>query len=144
SQARSTDNVALLELTGLPDDDAADPVVERLAAVLAVRDQPDTHRHRRDQLVEVLRHKKTLLVIDNCEHVLAAVAATADRLLAAVPTLHILATSREPLGIPGERVRRVPPLDLPATDDHATAATELFVARATAADPAFALTPGNA
>ena len=82
---------------------------------------------------EVLASRRTLLVLDNCEHVVDAVAALADDLLATVPSLTVLTTSRVPLLVPGEAV--VAPQPLPA----ATAASALFVDRATAARPGVAL-----
>ena len=92
-----------------------------------------------------------LLVLDNCEHLIDACAALADHLLAACPALRILATSRERLQIAGERQYRVAPLmapdpdHLPAVDELARSpAVQLFVARARAVSPAFALTAENA
>jgi predicted ATPase len=93
-----------------------------------------------DELVErlagALRDRRSLLVLDNCEHVIEPVARLAELLLRAAPGLRVLATSREPLGIPGELLWDVPPLTTPS-------AVELFVARAVAAAPGFALTPQN-
>ena len=100
----------------------ADTVVERLAAVMGSR----------------------LLVLDNCEQVVAEVAELTDRLLAAAPGLRVLATSREPLGLAGEVVWTVPPLDVPSRDARPDAvgqssAVQLFVARASAASRGFTL-----
>ncbi|MFI6833331.1 alpha/beta fold hydrolase [Kribbella sp. NPDC050241] len=85
-----------------------------------------------------------LVVLDNCEHVIEAAAEVATGLLRS-PGLRILATSREPLSIAGEHRRPVPPLDLPAAgaDAAESAAVQLFVARAEAADPRFRLTADN-
>ncbi|WP_346136838.1 BTAD domain-containing putative transcriptional regulator [Lentzea roselyniae] len=66
-----------------------------------------------DRLVTAIRDRETLLVLDNCEHVIAAAAALAHRLLGECPRLRILATSREPLGITGEALWSVEPLALP-------------------------------
>ncbi len=85
-----------------------------------------------------------LVVLDNCEHVIAAAARMAEALLGASASLRVLATSREPLRAEGECVYRVPPLELPAelVDDAAdllrAGAVRLFVVRARAADPGFA------
>ncbi|GAA1871827.1 hypothetical protein GCM10009836_60880 [Pseudonocardia ailaonensis] len=70
-------------------------------------------------LVEYLRDRRALLLLDNCEHLLPGLAAWVDVLLAAAAGVHVLATSREPLGIPGEAQWPVPPLGLPpaGTDD---------------------------
>ncbi|MEV0803147.1 BTAD domain-containing putative transcriptional regulator [Kribbella sp. NPDC050281] len=85
-----------------------------------------------------------LVVLDNCEHVIEAAAEVATGLLRS-PGLRILATSREPLSIAGEHRRPVPPLDLPTAgaDAAESAAVQLFVARAEAADPRFRLTADN-
>jgi predicted ATPase/DNA-binding winged helix-turn-helix (wHTH) protein len=88
--------------------------------------------------------KKLLLVLDNCEHLVGAVASLAETLLARCPNVTVQATSRETLRIQGEHIFRVPSLDVPATDHMAAAqimehsAPELFVARATALGSDFA------
>ncbi|MFE2470806.1 ATP-binding protein [Streptomyces mirabilis] len=95
-------------------------------------------------LVEYLRDKQMLLVLDNCEHLVGGCAALAGRLLSACPKLRILATSREPLGIDGESVFVVPPLSLP--EGAASLAAEsvlLFAERAAAVMPDFRVTEGN-
>src|SRR5215510_16302502 len=66
-----------------------------------------------DRLVAAVRGRRTLLILDNCEHVIDAAAAFADRLLRDCRRLRILATSREPLGITGEALWHVEPLALP-------------------------------
>lgn len=76
--------------------------------------------------------KRLLLILDSCEHLLADCTALAADLLATTPGMHVIATSREPLGVPGERTVEVDPL--PVTD-----ADELFVQRAAAVDPGFVL-----
>jgi non-specific serine/threonine protein kinase len=93
-----------------------------------------------------LAGRTMLIVLDNCEHVLAAAASLADRLLAAVPGLRLLATSREGLALEGERLCEVGPLAVPARDAApslemlgAYAAIDLFVDRARDAVPGFAL-----
>jgi len=88
-------------------------------------------------LVDYLRTKQLLIMLDNCEHVAAAAAELSESLLRGCPAVRILATSREPLGIDGEHVLPVAPLQ---TSDAIT----LFVQRATAASPSFALTEANA
>lgn len=65
------------------------------------------------RLSEALAGREMLLILDNCEHLIAAAAEVADVLLRAAPKLRLLATSREPLGIPGERIHAVEPLALP-------------------------------
>jgi non-specific serine/threonine protein kinase len=104
-----------------------------------------------EALVEHLRDRALLLVLDNCEHVLAEAARLVARLLAASPGVTVLATSREVLRLSGEHVVAVPPLALPdptapAIPERVTAAPaeRLFCERARAADAAFALTAENA
>ena len=101
-----------------------------------------------DRLVEFLSDRRSLLLLDNCEHLLDACADTADRLLSSCGELTILATSREPLGLEGEHVWRVPSLALPAGDapDEVarSEAVRLFVDRAAAVRPGFALSADSA
>ncbi|WP_326824206.1 AfsR/SARP family transcriptional regulator [Streptosporangium sp. NBC_01756] len=94
------------------------------------------------RLVAGLARKRLLIVLDNCEHVVEAAAALADRILAACPGVRVLATSREPLGITGEVTWPVPPLDLPpAIGDLGEAlgypAVRLFTERAAAVRPGY-------
>lgn len=103
-----------------------------------------------DRLVEYLRPKRLLLVLDNCEHVVETAARLVNAVLRGCPGVVVLATSREPLGLAAEQVRPVPPLAVPAsvvTDvagARRSAAVTLFVERAEAAAEGFALTDGNA
>jgi predicted ATPase/DNA-binding SARP family transcriptional activator len=99
-------------------------------------------------IVEALRGQAALLVLDNAEHVADAVAPFALEVLRCCPATRVLATSREPLGVPGEVVWQVAPLALPAADDPPEAAArcdavQLFVARASAAAPSFTLDGGT-
>ncbi|HLZ25074.1 MAG TPA: LuxR C-terminal-related transcriptional regulator [Ktedonobacterales bacterium] len=104
----------------------------------------------RDTLLHELQGRSLLLVLDNCEHLVDAAAALVDEALRRCPRLRILATSREPLRIPGERVWRVPPL--PTPDASLTTSTDqltrnpcvrLFVERALAVQPALPLGSDN-
>jgi predicted ATPase/DNA-binding SARP family transcriptional activator/pimeloyl-ACP methyl ester carboxylesterase len=129
------DGVWLVELAPLPARAAPSEVASAVSEVL-------------DGLLDV-EGRQALLVLDNCEHVIDAAAAVADRMLRESPRLRVLATSREPLGIFGELTRPVPPLDLPDTDATpesaaASAAVRMFVARAADAAPDFSLTSANA
>jgi predicted ATPase/DNA-binding winged helix-turn-helix (wHTH) protein len=87
--------------------------------------------------------RKLLLVIDNCEHVIGAAAGMAEALLRASPGAVLLATSREPLRVPGEYIYQVPPLEVPAVDNQDMedvfrhGAVRLFVSRAHAAEPRY-------
>jgi predicted ATPase/DNA-binding SARP family transcriptional activator len=85
----------------------------------------------REQIIGAIGDRHLLLVLDNCEHVLAAVAALVSDVLAVCPQLEVLATSREPLAVAGERTVGVRALLVDGS------AVELFVARAREADPAF-------
>ncbi|MFJ9866177.1 BTAD domain-containing putative transcriptional regulator [Streptomyces sp. NPDC101165] len=85
-----------------------------------------------DRLVEYCARRRMVLILDNCEHVVEAAARLAERLLARCPQLTVLATSREPLGVPGELVRPVEPLPEPV-------ALRLFAERGAAARPGFRL-----
>lgn len=90
-----------------------------------------------ESIAAVFGDRRALLVLDNCEHVVEAVAELVERLLRGGSGLCVIATSREPLGVTGEVVREVPPLDV-------WAAMRLFAARAADAQPGFALTAGDA
>jgi non-specific serine/threonine protein kinase len=145
------DGVWLAELAPL-----ADPALipQTVAAALGVREV--SGESIETTLVNYLRHKQLLLVVDNCEHVVDAAARLIDTLIRAAPRLQILATSREALGMAGEVAWRVPSLGLPpqaplsggpADGLGAIAgaeAVQLFVSRARAVQPAFALAAQNA
>lgn len=144
---RMPDGVWLVELDRVTD--GAD-VPSAVVAAMGLRDLSLIERGDSDdpaRLISALRSRTTLLVMDNCEHLIAAAAALADRLLAECPGLRILATSREPLGIMGEAVWSVEPLALPGADAELGAAdalsydaVRLFVDRAGAARPGFTVT----
>ncbi|HEX5417007.1 MAG TPA: LuxR C-terminal-related transcriptional regulator [Chloroflexota bacterium] len=104
-----------------------------------------------ETLTATLAGRELLLVLDNCEHLLDACARIVEHLLTACPTMRILATSREPLRVPGERARRVHPLAVPdLAEPHPLSdlarypSVQLFVERARAAAPMFQLSPENA
>ena len=106
-------------------------VTTAIANALGVQEVPN--HPLLETLVAFLKNKTVLLVLDNCEHVVAEAATVADSLLRGCPNLRILATSREPLRAAGERAYRLPSLD----DNDAVA---LFADRAQAADAHFTLT----
>ncbi|MFC7646687.1 ATP-binding protein [Streptosporangium lutulentum] len=96
------------------------------------------------RLTSILADRRMLLILDNCEHVVGATAGLAARLLSSCPTLRILATSREALGITGEVLCPIPPLGLPPADASsaealAFPAVRLFADRASAVRPGFDL-----
>src|SRR5919112_1976622 len=120
-----------------------------LASALGVREVAD--RSLTEVLVEHLKPRKALLILDNCEHLVEGCAVLADTLLRACPRLGILATSREPLRVAGEFIRTVPSLSLPDPQRRYPAgelvryeAVRLFVERAGAVDASFTLTERNA
>ncbi|WP_433557192.1 ATP-binding protein [Pseudonocardia xinjiangensis] len=104
-------------------------VGQAVAAALGV--VPRAQESPADAVVERLRRGRSLLVLDNCEHLVAEAAAFAERVLSACPGTTVLATSRERLGVPGERI--VPVAPLPLESD----AVVLFRDRAGAVDPGF-------
>ena len=128
----------------------ADPslVPSALASALgiAVRSENPTHT-----LVSFLKDKEVLLVLDSCEHVIEAAASLAEKVFNGARRSHILATSREPLRVEGERVHRLPALASPPASTRITAAealtfpaVQLFVERAAASLDAFELTDADA
>src|SRR5574341_17166 len=132
-----------VELARLADSTLVPQVV---AKTLNVVEQPGTPLM--DALLDSLCERQTLLVLDNCEHLLAACAQLVED-LAGCPDLTILATSREPLGVIGETLYPVLPLALPAaslTLDEISQvdSVQLFVERARSILPNFGLTPDNA
>ncbi len=140
------DGVWLIELAPLAD---AALVPHTLASTLGLRETGG--RPIVTALIDVLREKHRLLVLDNCEHLIEASAQLAAALLPACPQLHILATSREPLEIPGEILFRVPPLSTPDTPHVPIIqelahyeAVQLFVERGAAGMPTYTLTTDNA
>ncbi|MFI6515191.1 BTAD domain-containing putative transcriptional regulator [Spirillospora sp. NPDC050679] len=136
------DGVWLVELAGL-DRDSRSGAADVVAAVLGARDDD------RVPLPDRLRGKRTLLLLDNCEHVVGQAADLAALLLRDAPDLRVLATSQEPLGIAGETLWPVPPLESPGDGADAAfierfSAVRLFAARAAALVPGFAVGPDNA
>ena len=135
--------VAFVELAAIADGAL---VPRAIAAPLGVHETAG--QRLLDVLVDALRARRMLLLLDNCEHLLPACVEVAVEVLRACPDVRILATSREPLGIEGEVVYRVPPLQLPPADKPGSLADfeagQLFVQRARAADSQFSLTASNA
>ena len=148
------DGAWLVELAPISDPDL---VVAEIGRTLGVQAQPG--RSPVDPIVDYLRRKQLLLLLDNCEQVIEAAALTADRLIGSCPALHVLASSRERLGVDGEAVFAVPSLALPDTGDRfdvtgpaddaevelaaRSEAIRLFVDRARATLPSFNLDRTN-
>jgi predicted ATPase len=130
------DGVWLFELAAVSDPAA---VPDAVAAVLGITQQPG--KTVTESVAAALEGRVRLLVIDNCEHVLAAAADLIEAILAHSATVRILATSREGLAVPDEQVRPVRSLDAAAGID--SAAVSLFVERAQGIAPAFSIVDGD-
>ncbi|KAA9375659.1 tetratricopeptide repeat protein [Microbispora cellulosiformans] len=131
----AADEVCFVELAALGDGDGpARAVLGALGLRESGLQMGDGPRTPVDRLIAALSHRVLLLVLDNCEHVVEEAAALAARLLAACPRLRVLATSREPLGVIGEHLYPVRPLD-------GDAAVRLFTDRARAVRRGFAADP---
>ena len=116
-------------------------------AALDLRDQAGTEPL--ELLLNHLREKKVVVVLDNCEHLLTEIGRLAGEIIGAGPAVRLIATSREPLSIAGEQVLPLPPLELPSDEEPAAQLAQneavlLFNERAAAATGTFELTSGNA
>jgi len=141
------DGVWWVELASLGDADLV------AGAVMAALGLEDTRPDPVVRVIAYLRERQALLILDNCEHLLAAAADLTAAVLASCPQLSVLATSREPLGIGGEAVWRLPPLSLPEPTGSVpadvdsildTEAVRLFAERAGEALPGFRVDGSNA
>ncbi len=136
----TADGVWFVDLAPVTDDGQIPAVV---AAVLGLPDQcgPDLS----EEVVGALGDQDALILLDNCEHLIDAAAKFCEQVITRCPRVCMLATSREPLGIDGERVYRVPSLSLPPVDAESAAdlsrsdAVRLFAERAKLHDPGFSL-----
>lgn len=145
------DQVCFIELGQLREATLLPSVV---ADALGLRDQ--SSRPALDMIVDHLRDRELLLLLDNCEHLIDEVAELVNVLLPACPGLHVIATSRQSLGIPGESVFAVPPLPVPPLPGDGSArspspdslrqydSVQLFLDRATAVLPDYQLTTADA
>jgi len=130
--ASSFERVGWVDLSTLSNEDL---LTEHVAAALHVPARADATPLQ--SLVDAIRDERTLIVLDNCEHLVGACADLAESLLRSCPLLTVLATSREALGVASETAWLVPPLE-------SREATQLFVERAQSVLPAFTVTPPNA
>ncbi len=140
------DGVWLVELAPLSEPEL---VVQEVAGTLGMQEQPG--RLPLENLLEALGDKEMLLLMDNCEHLLGAVARLARAVLDSCPRVRLLATSRKRLGVAGELILLVPALSVPGAGETPTVeeleayeAARLFADRASKAHPGFRLTPENA
>jgi non-specific serine/threonine protein kinase len=138
--------VWFVELAGL---DTATILPQLVASTIGVPEAPSQPLIQ--TLAGFLKNKKLVVILDNCEHLLAATSELVRTLLAECPGVHFLATSREPLSLSDETIWLVPSMALPAADISLqleqlaqSEAIQLFVARANAALPGFTLTESNA
>jgi non-specific serine/threonine protein kinase len=143
---RFPDGVWFIDLTPLTD---PSKVVSAVAQVLSLREEAD--KNLEDLITDYISNQKILLVLDNCEHLLSACAELVDKLISSCAEVHILATSREQLGVQGERVVALPPLGVPALNSEtdldalrAADAVRLFIDRAQQVQHEFKLTTANA
>ena len=140
---RVFDDIHLVPLGGIADPEA---VPDQIAAALGLHG--GSRRSATIAVVEYLRPRSVLLLLDNCEHVIEAAALVADTVLRTCPRVRILATSREPLRTNGEVEFAVPSLTVPGRlsgDEHLLEyeAVQLFLDRARAIIPGFTLTDDN-
>jgi predicted ATPase/class 3 adenylate cyclase len=140
------DGAWLVELAPLTE---PENILPEIASVLNIRELPDLPLQI--ALIDSLESKKMLLLLDNCEHLIEACSEIASALLHTCPQLRVIASSRETLGIAGETSLRVPSLSLPPQDGGLDErdllkfeAVNLFIDRARAVQPGFALTAQNA
>jgi len=128
------DGVWLVELAAISDGDAVPSAISEALGIA----EPRGNRVRPvlETLLDALAPQDILIVLDNCEHLIGACAKAADAIVRRCPRVHLVVTSREPLGIGGETIYRVPSLSLPGPDDADSAgsgdAVALFVDRAKA------------
>jgi predicted ATPase/class 3 adenylate cyclase len=139
------DGVWLIELASQTDPAL---VLQSVASIFRLREQLGMPLN--ELLIDYLREKDMLLVMDNCEHLIDACAQLSDQWLRSCTHLKMIISSREALGIAGETVYRVPPLSLPGAGYGTRTAVlqcesaQLFIERASAAKPKFAVTDQNA
>ncbi|OBJ26728.1 ATP-binding protein [Mycobacterium colombiense] len=144
---RFPDGVWLVCLADLSIGAEVAEVESAIISALGISDQSASRP--REKLLSFLGDRKLLLLLDNCEHVLSSVRASLPVMLKEAPNLRVVATSREPLGCGGEKLRPVPPLSvpepgIPAEQLIADGSVSLLVERAYAVDPDFELTDDNA
>ena len=140
---RFADGAWLVELAAVRESALVPAAV---AVALGISQPPG--RSIADSLAGALARRQLLLVLDNCEHVLGAVAELGAALLLVADDVQVLATSREPVGIAGEARYRLPPLGLPGQGEHAEAdgseSVALFAERARQVDPHFSMSRESA
>ena len=144
-QAAFQDGAWLVELSSLNDPDLVSLIIAQALGLHEISDTPIL-----DTLSNFLKNKRALLILDNCEHLLASCASIVETLLKNCPRLHLLITSREILNVPSECAYRVlslptPPFEAPPPIDQMvrSEAVQLFVERASQSSPGFVLKESN-
>jgi predicted ATPase/DNA-binding CsgD family transcriptional regulator len=141
AEGQFADGVCLAELGGL-----RDPALLPLTVATCLGlPEPDA-RSGAQAIIDYLRDRELLLILDTCEHLIGACADLIGTVLRHAPGVTVLATSRQPLDLPGEHPYPIPPLPVPGSDAAPASrgdAVELFAQRAAAADPGFAVTTAN-
>lgn len=138
------DGIAWVDLVGLS---TANDLLLETASALDIR--PGPGQTLLAALIAALQQRETLLVLDNCEHLIDACAQMVNALLRACPELHFLATSRQKLGVEGEQAWPVPPLSYPEKDISSIKsmgdydAVQLFMERSCLVDPGFEIDARN-
>jgi predicted ATPase/class 3 adenylate cyclase len=142
---RFAEGIWFVDLTPLSD---AELIPQAVASSLGIREQPG--RELLATLTDHLRKGRTLLILDNCEHVINEAAAVTATLVARCSELHVLATSRERLRVDGEHVFQVPPMGIPSDPAELSLpelrkfeSVQLFVDRAALSAPSFSLNEGT-
>jgi len=141
----SGDGVWLVELAAVTDEDG---VALAICQALGIASQPG--RAALEALLDALALQDVVIMLDNCEHLIGGCAKTADAILRRCPRVHLVVTSREPLGIGGETIHRVPPLSLPGPGDTGPAAAgssdavALFIDRARGQGTSFSVDEATA
>jgi len=140
-QSRQRSTVVWVDLTSIP---GPKPVACHIATMIGLPDYPD--RTVTDALIGQLSRTSILLVLDSCEHVVGDCSVLGETLLRRCGSLRILTTTRQTLGVTGEKVWPVPPLTVPSTaaDAQNSGAVQLFVQRASDVLPTFVLSESNA
>jgi predicted ATPase len=140
------DGAWFVELASISDPDL---ITQTIVSCLGIPEQPGLTMLQ--LLLDYARAKKLLLVLDNCEHLITACAELVNTLLSNAPSVKVIATSREALGVPGEVIRHVPSLSLPDAKQVPTPeqlsqyeAVQLFIERAMLVQPHFQITNANA
>jgi predicted ATPase/class 3 adenylate cyclase len=142
-RGRFPDGIWVIDLSA-----AADDAEVAVQVASGIETRPSAGTSARDAVISSLAPLTTLVILDNCEHVLAGVVDLVEHLLTRGPAVNVLTTSRERIGLPGEVVHRVPPMPFPDTTVPPSAAARydairLFVERAALVAPSFRLTEDN-